>query len=135
VIVVRADDTSIRSRQDLASKAVAVELGSNADTEARRISREITPTLNLVSEYHSPDEALQAMAEGDADAAITDHLSAQTYDASHPGRLLILNPPLTDEPYVAVMPVLADGLAARVNATIERLRASGELARMMGLAQ
>ena len=135
VLVTRVGDASIRGPRDLAGKTAAVELGSNADTEARRIAREITPTLNLVSEYHSPDEALQAVAAGEADAAITDHLSAQTYLAANPGALLILNSPLTDEPYVVVMPVRADGLAARVNASIERLRASGELARMMGLTE
>jgi hypothetical protein len=39
---------------------------------------------------------------------------------------------LTDDPYVVAMPVRADALASHINTTIERLRASGELARMMG---
>jgi ABC-type amino acid transport substrate-binding protein len=133
VIVIRATGTSIRTAQDLAGKTIAVELGSNADTQARRLAREITPTLKLLSTYHSPDEALEAVAEGEADAAITDNLSAQTYIAAHPQALLILSPPLTDEPYVVAMPARADALAARINDMIERLRASGELARIMGL--
>jgi ABC-type amino acid transport substrate-binding protein len=41
---------------------------------------------------------------------------------------------LTDEPYVVAMPAGADALAAQINSTIERLRADGELARMMGLS-
>jgi ABC-type amino acid transport substrate-binding protein len=133
VIVIRATGTFIRTPQDLAGKTIAVELGSNADTQARRLAREITPTLNLLSTYHSPDEALEAVAGGEADATITDNLSVQTYIASHPQILLVLSPPLTDEPYVVAMPVRADTLAARINGMIERLRASGELARMMGL--
>jgi polar amino acid transport system substrate-binding protein len=132
VLVVPAG-SSIRTPQNLAGHTVAVELGSNADTYARRLTHEITPTFTLLSTFHSPDEALQAVARGEAGAAITDHLSARTHLASQPGSLRILDPPLTDEPYVIVMPVRADALAASVNSTIERLRASGELAKIMGL--
>ena len=132
VLVVRAGNKSIKSPQDLGGKIVAVELGSNADTEARRLSREITPTLTLVSTYHSPDAALDVVARGAADAALTDNLSAQTYAAAHPQAIAILDPPITDDPYVVAMPVRADALVTRINATIERLQASGELARMIG---
>lgn len=133
VLVIPAASTQIRTPQDLAGRTVAVELGSNADTEARRLSREITPTLNLKSTYHSPEEALQALVTDEAQAAITDNLSAQTYVAAHPQTLTILDPPLTDDPYVIAMPVKADALATRVNATIERLRTSGELAKMLNV--
>jgi ABC-type amino acid transport substrate-binding protein len=67
------------------------------------------------------------------DAAITDSTSAQAYEHAHPGAIAILSPPLTDEPYVAAIPAKANQLAGRVNATIERLRESGELARIMGI--
>src|SRR6185369_10011935 len=98
-------NTTIHSPQDLAGRTVAVELGSNADTEARRLSREITPTITLQSTYHSPEEALQAVTTGEADAAISDNLSAQTYLAAHPQSITILDPPLTNDPYVIAMPV------------------------------
>ncbi len=127
VIVIPASNTQIHAPQDLAGLTVAVELGSNADTEARRLSREITPTLTLLSTYHSPEEAIQALAEGEADAAISDNLSAQTYFAAHPQSITILDPPLTDDPYVVALPVTADALASRINATIERLRTSNQL--------
>ncbi|MEO5953888.1 MAG: ABC transporter substrate-binding protein, partial [Chloroflexia bacterium] len=127
MLVIPATNTRIHTPQDLAGHTVAVELGSNADTEARRLSREITPTLTLLSTYHSPGEALQALTEGKADAVITDNLSAQTYIATHPQTLAILDPPLTDDPYVIAMPVTADALATHINATIERLRAANQL--------
>lgn len=133
VLVVRAGDTAIGSVAGLAGKRVGVELGSSGDTEARRLQRGSVPTMQLQSVYHSPDEALDALARGEVDAAITDNLSAQTYIAGRPGALSVLSPPITDEPFVVGMPARADGLAARVNATIQRLEASGELAKMMGL--
>ena len=86
----------------------------------------------LRSVYRSPAEALDALASGEVDAAITDNASAQTYLAAHPDTLNVLSPPLTDEPFVVAVPARADALAPSVNATIERLRNSGELARIMG---
>lgn len=134
VLVVRAGDSSIHTVSDLAGKVVAVELGSNSDTEGRRLQRDSLPSLHLDSTYHSAEDALNAVAGGRVDAAMTDNLSAQTYEAEHAGSVHVLQPPLTDEPYVVAMPAGADALAAQINSTIERLRADGELARMMGLS-
>jgi polar amino acid transport system substrate-binding protein len=134
VLVARAGDPAIASTADLSGKEVGVELGSNADTEARRLARTSLPSMLVRSTYHSPEEALSALAEGEVDAAITDNTSAQAYLRNYPSTLSILAPPLTDEPFVIAMPADANGLSASVNATIERLRASGELAEMMGLA-
>jgi polar amino acid transport system substrate-binding protein len=133
VIIIRAGTTATHSVSDLAGKSVAVELGSNSDTEARRLQRDSLPNIRLDSTYHSAEDALNALAGGLVDAAIAENLSAQTYTTAHPNTLSILQPPLTDEPYVVAMPAGADALAAKINATIEHLRSTGELARMMGL--
>jgi polar amino acid transport system substrate-binding protein len=132
VIAVRAGDNRIRSAADLQGKRVGVELGSNADTEARRLARTSLPTMQLRSEYHSSADALDALLHGDLDAVISDNLSVQEYVPSHPNALSLLSPPLTDEPFVVAMRVSATGLAEHVDATIYRLRASSELDRMMG---
>lgn len=134
VLVVRAGNTSIHTVSDLAGKVVAVELGSSSDTEARRLQRDSLPILRIDSTYHSAEDALNALADEKVDAAITDNLPAQTYTTEHANAISMLQPPLTDEPYVVAMPAGADGLATRINTTIERLRADGELARMMGLS-
>lgn len=134
MLVVRPGEAGVTSVAGLRGKKVGVELGSNADTEARRLQRTTAAGMQLHSIYRTPQEALDALTLGKEDAAITDNLSVQTYLAAHPGSIAALAPPITDELYVIVMPVRADTLAALVNATIERLRASGELARLMKLA-
>lgn len=133
VLLVRADDSGIASVRDLASKKVGVELGSNADTEARRIARTSVRDISVLSLYHSPQETMDALANRQLDAAITDTASAHAYLKSHPKTLVLLSPPLTDEPYVVVMPFRANALAESIVATIGRLRASGQLAQMMGI--
>jgi ABC-type amino acid transport substrate-binding protein len=132
VLVVRPGEGRIVSINDLRGKRVGVELGSNADTEVRRLARTSIADMSLNSTYQTPGEALDALARGDLDAVITDNTSAQSYEHAHPGAITVLSPTLTDEPYVVALPVKASGLTDRVNATIERLRQSGELARMMG---
>jgi len=131
MLVARVDDTSITAPLSLKGKQVAVELGSEADTEARKLARDTVPDLHVLSIYRSPDEALDALARGEAEAAITDNLSAEEYARSHPGSVRIMLPPLTDDPYVIAMPVRAESLAQRINATIDSLRASGKLAEIM----
>ncbi|HEX8228417.1 MAG TPA: ABC transporter substrate-binding protein [Chloroflexia bacterium] len=132
VLVVRAGENAISSVEGLAGRKVGVELGSSADTEARRLQRSTAPGMQLQSTYRSPEEALAVVVSGEVDAAITDNTSAQTYLATHPGSVTVLSPPLTDEPFVVAVPARADALAGSVNATIQRLRNSGELSRIMG---
>lgn len=132
VLVARAGDNSITGTASLAGRQVGVELGSNADTEARRLARSTVKTLRVRSEYHSAEEALAALVSGDIEASITDNLSAQVYAREHPGEISVLSPPVTDDPSVLAMPAGARALAEKTNAAIERLRSSGQLAAMMG---
>src|SRR5439155_6636258 len=65
VLVVKAGETASASVRDLAGKQVGVELGSSADTEARRIMRTSVPTMHVRSVYRSPQEALDALGKGE----------------------------------------------------------------------
>ena len=133
-LVVRRGNTRMKDAADLAGKKVGVELGSAADTEVRRLSRAGAYRLELVT-FDTPQEALDALVKNEQDAVATDNTSAHAYAQTHPGSIAILSPLLTSEPYVIAMPAGATSLAAQVDATIIRLRASGELARMMGLGE
>src|SRR5688572_1667538 len=132
VLVVRRSNTRIKAAQDLAGRVVGVELGSAADTEVRRLSRNGVADIDLQT-FDTPQEALDALGSRDLDAAVTDTTSAFAYAEAHPGSISILSPPLTSEPYVIAMPVGATSLAAQVAATLARLRTSGELEKMMGV--
>jgi polar amino acid transport system substrate-binding protein len=132
VLVTRAGVGGLGSVEELLGKQVGVELGSAADTEARRLARATFIGMKVRSSYQTPTEALDALVQSEVDAVITDNTSAQAYISAHANAITILAP-VTDEPFVVAMPVNAEELAVRVNATIGRLRESGELARMMGL--
>lgn len=101
---------------------VAVEWGSLGDAWARerglRVLRRETPA-----------EALTAVAEGHAVAAVVDAVTAAL---SLPAGLVIHTPPLVSDPYVILMPRRAEKLAAAVNDALAAILADGTWTRLAG---
>lgn len=109
---------------DPSGRRVAVQTGSAADVHARTLQRRF-PQMTLVMR----DEVAQvgdALAGGDADAAILDGVSALQFVAAHPG-FAIGGALLTDEPYVIAMPLDSPTLKREVNAALVDFRESGQL--------
>lgn len=66
----------------LGGMRVAVELGAAAHAEARKWSRRVRDMT--ITTYATPDEALDALVAGDADAAMVDAISIRAYLRRHP---------------------------------------------------
>jgi ABC-type amino acid transport substrate-binding protein len=107
---------------ELAGRTLAVPLGSDADTEARRMLA-AGVQFTLRAEYDTPAEALDAVRAGAADAAIVDNAAA-LIGMRRPG-LRIVEPALTLEPYVLVFAPESYELRERVNRALEELRREG----------
>jgi len=114
VLVTRRDD--IQSVDDLMGQTVAVEWGSLADMEARRLQK----TIANLQTNPQPDarSALQF------DIAIVDGVSALGNS-----QLRIVEY-LSDEWYAAAVSVENSALLAEINKTLERMRESGEMERL-----
>ncbi|MFQ5577621.1 MAG: transporter substrate-binding domain-containing protein, partial [Anaerolineae bacterium] len=106
----------IQSVDDLAGQEVAVEWGSLADMEARRLSQTI-PGLRLAPH---PDAATAMQSA----IAVVDGVSA----LSNPRLRLVAY--LSDTPYAAAVTVQNKELLAQVNRTFTRLIEGGEMARL-----
>ena len=74
VLVVGPDSADVDGMKDLTGRVLAVELGSDGDTIARRWERRLTDLALL--RFDSADGALSAVADGQADAALTDRATA-----------------------------------------------------------
>lgn len=121
VLVVR-EDSPIRGVRDLVGRTVGVEWGGPGDAlvrpweEAGRIGRRQV--------YMGPPEVLEALAAGEVDAAVVDRISAL---GRRPAGLVVLEPAVQDESFVAVVARRAVWLQGRLGWALGRLRAAGVL--------
>jgi polar amino acid transport system substrate-binding protein len=159
VLVTRAeDDEAIKTVEDLAGRKVAVEWGSQAEMEARRLQNLPSPpsplpkgegrraegessnpttisTTLTVLRQDSAAAALEAVRNGQADAAIVDAPSALTPSPSEArqrgqgGGLKIVTY-LTDEWYAAAVHLQSRELLTAVNQSLTRLEERGEMVRL-----
>ena len=124
VLVTPDDELTIATAEDLAGRTVAVEWGSQADMEARRLEKELD---NLTLTRHATaGESLVALLSGQADAAIVDGVSGVS--AASGG--LKIQTYLTDEWYAAAVHIESRELLNAVNATLTRLEESSQMAKM-----
>jgi ABC-type amino acid transport substrate-binding protein len=124
ILVSRVDEEAIKTVQDLAGRTVAIEWGSQADMEGRRLEREIEG-LTLLRRA-SAAEVLETLFGGQADAAIVDAVSGVS---AFPRGLRIVTY-LTDEWYAAAVHIESQTLLAAVNRSLVRLTESGQMAEM-----
>jgi ABC-type amino acid transport substrate-binding protein len=128
VLVARTGDVVLDGSQALAGRTVAVEWGSQADMEARRLKQTVAG-LTILSRPTAQD-ALQALATGQADAAIADGISARQFMRSNASLVRVVET-LTDEPYVVASRARSRRLAEAIDRALLELRESGELDRLL----
>lgn len=125
VLVVRREDAGIQSHRDLGGRRIAVEMGSMAHQEARRLrDRERVPLT--IEATRSGDEALDLVQAGGADAAMADMVTARQAVAERPD-LELRGDPLTDESFVIAVRRDSPELYAAVKGVLDELRAEGWL--------
>lgn len=124
VLVTRRDDSAIKQVEDLAGHTVAVEWGSQADMEGRRLAGEIKGMTLL--RQATAAEAIDAVLSGQAGAAIVDGVTGVS---AFPRGLNIVTY-LTDEWYAAAVHIESRELLEAVNQILTRLEEDGEMARM-----
>ena len=124
VVMTRADNSRLGTVEELNGLTVAVEWGSQADMEGRRLERELSNVA--LSRHATADEALEAVNSGEADAAIVDAVSGVR---AFPRGLRVITY-LTDEWYAAAVHIESRELLEVVNQSLAHLEESGELAKM-----
>ena len=124
MLVAAPDRPELNSLDDLSGMRVAVEWGSEGDLQARALRRESPDVIILPQE--TAQQALQVVADGDADAALVDRISALQFPGS--GQLRLVEEPIVSDPYVLVMPRKAPILQAQVDEALQALQEDGTLA-------
>jgi ABC-type amino acid transport substrate-binding protein len=141
VMVVDEWRTDIVELADLSRSVLAVELGSEGDTVARRLARRLIG-LELLH-LDSADLALTAVADGAAQAALVDRATAlmllkrrkvgATSDqqgSMGAVQLVIAGEPVTVEQYAVVVPRTSTSLLTAINEAVQALEKDGTLAHL-----
>ncbi len=122
-IIVRAENTTVKTYYDLMSKAIGVELGSTGDTFARRWQRRLKFDLRT---YPTPADALHALRRGEVEAVFTDLISFNDF-ARREGGVQPVGDALINEFLVIAVRKDAPTLLGHINAVIEAMKRDGRL--------
>ncbi len=126
MLVAAASRSDLNTLDDLAGQRVAVEWGSEGDLQARALSRRLPDVVVLPQE--TAQAALQAVADGKAEAALVDRVSALQFSAI--SDLRIADEPVTSDPYVIVMPRQAPILQQHMDEALRAFQDDGTLAQL-----
>jgi polar amino acid transport system substrate-binding protein len=121
------DNSSIQSIDDLAGRMVAVEIGSGGDVEARKWGRRLEGMT--VVRYPDSAAALQAVINGDADAALVDGVTARLGVGQHSELRLAAN--VVDTLIAAAVHPESGVLRTRVDEAIDAMLADGTIAALI----
>ncbi len=127
LLLVGEGTTAITGTAGLAGRSVAVEAGSVAEEEARRLAGVLTDlTIRTFSE---PEQALAAVVRGEAHAAVADPVTLAVFRHAG-GEVMAVGPRLTSETYSVVTLRGDRALTREVGRIVESLRTGGELDRL-----
>jgi len=107
-----------------AGKTLSVEYGAGGDALARQWARR-APGITVLPQPTAP-EALLAVEEQQADAALVDAISAYDFLRGHPA-LTFAGPLLEPEPYVIAVSIKSRTLFRELEQTLQALEADGTL--------
>ena len=123
--IVVTEGSPIKSKADLAGKKVSVQTGTTAELFTRENGYE-------VSSFAANVDAELALTTGKVDAWVIDDLTAAemvaAYNEEHTDQLVVLNDPMTTEPYAFAFMKGSDDLVASINSILNELVADGTVA-------
>ncbi len=124
VLVSRTGEESVASMTQLSGHRLTVVLGTEGDREGRRWARR-QADLTLV-QYRTPDQALSAVEDGEAEVALVDHVSALEV-VGEKSDLVIVGEPVTEVPYACAMRRESVQLLQAVNGALAAMEDDGTM--------
>ena len=120
-IMVKADDTSIKSVTDLGGKKVCSVTGSTSITNVQQKA----PTVDVSTSFDKYSLCAEALADGRVQAVTTDNIILLGLIKDNPGKFKLVKAPFTTEPYGIGHKKGDDDFRDFVNDTIEEAYESG----------
>jgi len=124
-VVIVKDGSAIASPADLVGKKIGVQLGTTGDIFAGDIEGA------TVERFNKGFEAVQSLTQDKVDAVIIDREPAKVFVTQNVG-LVILDEAYTIEEYAIAVAKDNTELLEDINASLEKLKESGELDKIIG---
>ena len=121
VIIVKKDNTTIKSKEDLKDKKVGVQKATTGDD----VATDLVGDAN-VTRFQASTDAITALKQGKVDAVVIDSFPAKVFIGQN-SDLQIVGDPLTSEQYCIAVRKGNQELLDAVNKTIKELKSSGQL--------
>lgn len=128
LLVVSADESEIASMRDLNGRSLAVELGAQGHVEATIWQRNLGDLTILPQE--TGNAALTAVLENQADAALTDAITARLFLGDGVD-LTAVSPPITVDPFAIVVREQNGQLLNQINQALNQIESSGQLEQIL----
>ena len=119
VIIVKKDNDTIKSKEDLSGKKIGVQDGTTGETESRKIEGAI------VESYDAGYAAIMNLTNGNIDAVVIDQKPAEKFVANN-DKIMILEEELTTESYSIAVNKENEELLNTINEVLTELHESGE---------
>ncbi|MCB8941702.1 MAG: amino acid ABC transporter substrate-binding protein [Ardenticatenaceae bacterium] len=124
ILIVPVDSETIETMADLGGQTVAVELGSLGHVEATEWAKRVA-NLEIMT-FSTADEAITAVQQNDAHAALTDAINGRLYLHNHNG-LKRLPESVAVEPFALVVRSEDEQLLDVLNQSLATLEQSSQL--------
>ncbi|AND84096.1 transporter substrate-binding domain-containing protein [Clostridium tyrobutyricum] len=123
-IIVTTKDSPIKSKKDLASKVVGLQLGSSSET-ALNSDTSTKNSLKEIKKYSNNTEALLDLKNGRVSAVIVDEVVGRYYIAKKPGVYKVLNDNFGKEDYGIGIRKTDTSFKNKLNETLNSMKKDG----------
>ncbi len=122
--IVVVEGSSVTSKADLDGKIVSVQTGTTAESFCNENGYK-------VSSFQANNDAQSALVQGKVDAWVIDDLTAadmvKAYNAENDVKLVVLDEPMTTEPYALAMAFGSEDTVAKINEILDKLLSDGTI--------
>ncbi len=119
IVTVRADETAIQSKDDLAGATVGAQLGTTGAIEVQKMSGVTLRT------YDSVDLAFLDLMNKQIDAVVADQPTAINFAVQNKGKLKTIGQPFTDEFYGIAICQKNTALQQKIDAGLAAVKSEG----------
>jgi polar amino acid transport system substrate-binding protein len=123
IIVVR-NNSSIKTKKDLAGKVVGLQLGSSSETALDKDTATVK-SLKQIKKYSDNTEALMDLSLGRLDAVVVDEVVGRYYIAKKPGVYKVLTENFGTEDYGVGIRKADVSFRNELNKTLDAMKADG----------